>query len=153
MSRGKTEKIAEELALPVAEQLNYEIVDIEYKREGPNWILRYFIDKEGGIGLDDCQKFSTEISTILDREDPIANHYYLEVSSPGLDRPLKRQRDFEKYTGSDVELRLYRAIDNRKKYIGELLGLEDDEICLKVDGEEKRFKRDDVSIVKLVIDI
>lgn len=153
MARGKIEKIAEELALPIAEQLNYELVDVEYKKEGPNWILRYYIDKPGGVGLDDCQLFSTEIGNVLDDEDPISRQYYLEVSSPGLDRPLKKPSDFERFKGRDVEIRLYRAIDNRKKYTGELIGLVDNEIIIKVDDQELKFNRDEVSIVRLVVDI
>lgn len=153
MARGKIEKIAEELALPIAERLNYEIVDVEYKKEGPNWILRYYIDKPGGIGLDDCQLFSTEVSSVLDDEDPISRQYYLEVSSPGLDRPLKKPEDFERFKGRDIEIRLYRAIGNRKKYTGELMGLIDNEILIKVDGQELKFNREDVSMVRLVIDI
>ena len=83
MAKGNTEKIAKKLAMPIIEQLNFELVDIEYKKEGANWVLRYYIDKPGGISLDDCQIFSEKISEALDREDPIAQRYYL-VSSPGL---------------------------------------------------------------------
>lgn len=153
MARGSTEKIAEKLAMPIVEQLNFELVDVEYKKEGANWVLRYYIDKPGGISLDDCQIFSEKISEALDREDPIAQRYYLEVSSPGLDRPLKKESDFERFKGRNVELRLYRAINNRKKYIGELVGLQGNNIIIKVDNQMLEFNKKNVSIVRLVIEI
>src|SRR5699024_1978065 len=111
MTVNKIIDVVEELALPVADELNYEIVDVEYKKEGARWILRYYIDKDGGVSLDDCQLFSQKVSDILDEKDPISRQYYLEVSSPGLDRPLKKPSDFERFKGRDIELRLYRAID------------------------------------------
>ncbi len=153
MAKGKIETIAEELAAPIAEQLKFEIVDIEYKKEGANWILRYYIDKPGGISLDDCQIFSEKVSQALDEADPIKQQYYLEVSSPGLDRPLKKPSDFERFKGRNVEIRLYRAINNKKKYIGELIGLQDNNIIIKIDDEILKFDREDVSIVRLVIEI
>mgnify|MGYP001262140056 FL=1 len=153
MARGSTEKIAEKLAMPIVEQLNFELVDVEYKKEGANWVLRYYIDKPGGINLDDCQMFSEKISEVLDKEDPISQGYYLEVSSPGLDRPLKKPSDFERFRGRNVELRLYKAKNNRKKYIGELVGLQGNKIIIKVDDKILEFDSEEVSIVRLVIEI
>ncbi|HCX63640.1 MAG TPA: ribosome maturation factor RimP, partial [Eubacteriaceae bacterium] len=88
MAKQKIEGRIEELAAPMAEDLGYELVDVEYVKEGPNWFLRIYLDKKGGISMEDCEAFSRPFSELLDREDPIDTSYYLEVSSPGLDRPL-----------------------------------------------------------------
>jgi ribosome maturation factor RimP len=97
MVKKKIEDIAAEIALPIVEKYKFELVDVEYLKEGSNWYLRVFIDKEGGITIDDCQLVSEEISDELDKADPIKQSYFLEVSSPGIDRPLKKEKDFEKF--------------------------------------------------------
>src|SRR5688572_25516812 len=94
MAKNRVERIAEKLAIPIIEKEEFELVDIEYKKEGANWYLRLYIDKPGGITLDDCQKISNQLGDRLDEEDPIKGNYFLQVSSPGLDRPLKKERDF-----------------------------------------------------------
>lgn len=132
MTRNRVEKIAEKLAIPIIEKEQFELVDIEYKKEGANWYLRLYIDKPGGITLDDCQKVSEQVSDELDKEDPIKENYFLEVSSPGLDRPLKKESDFARFKGELVEVKLYEALDGNKLIEGELIGLEDNVIKLNV---------------------
>lgn len=132
MARNRVERIAEKLAIPIIEKENFELVDVEYKKEGSNWYLRIYIDKPGGITLDDCQKVSEQLSDELDKEDPIKENYFLEVSSPGLDRPLKKESDFIRFKGEVVEVRLYEALDGNKIIEGELIGLENNMIKLNV---------------------
>ncbi len=118
------------LAEPILTDMRFELVDLEFKREGGSWILRFFIDKEGGITLDDCANFSREIDVALEVEDVIPSAYRLEVSSPGLDRPLKKAQDFHRFIGERVKIKMHDQIDPdnrghmRKTFFGELLGLE-----------------------------
>ncbi|MDF2523912.1 MAG: hypothetical protein K0R31_1553, partial [Clostridiales bacterium] len=99
MAKRKIEETIAELALPIAEKNSFELVDVEFIKEGTNWYLRIYIDKPNGITLEDCQTVSEEISKKIDEIDPINQSYFLEVSSPGLDRPLKKEKDYEKYKG------------------------------------------------------
>ncbi len=145
------QQVVTELATPIVEGLNYELVDVEYVKEGSNWYLRIYIDKPGGIGIDDCQAVSEKISDVLDKKDPINQSYYLEVSSPGLDRPLKTERDFLKYKGELVEVKVFQPIDGKKVFEGELVGLVDNSIIINQNGKDIEFKRDEVAIVKRVI--
>ena len=108
------ESKTEELVTPLIEQNNFELVDIEYVKEGSNWYLRVYIDKPGGINVDDCELISRALSDKLDEEDFIDDAYILEVSSPGLGRPLKKDKDFERSLGEDVEIKLYRMKDGTK---------------------------------------
>ncbi|MDF2989266.1 MAG: hypothetical protein K0R50_4776 [Eubacterium sp.] len=140
-----------ELAAPVVEALNYELVDVEFIKEGANWYLRIYIDKPGGISIDDCQAVSEQMSEILDRKDPIEQSYYLEVSSPGLERPLKTERDFVKYKGELVEVKVFQPIDGKKVFEGELVGLIDDKIVINDTGKDIEFEKDKVAIVKRAI--
>ena len=118
----------EALIMPILTDFGFELVDLELKREGRDWFLRLFIDKPGGITLDDCVEVSREVSAILEVEDPIESTYRLEVSSPGLDRPLKKPADFERFAGQQVKLKTRTLIDpderghRRKTFVGELLG-------------------------------
>ena len=142
-----SEKVSE-MALPIIDSKGFELVDVEYIKEGQNWYLRIYIDKEGGITIDDCQIVSEEISEKIDQVDPIPNSYLLEVSSPGLERPLKKDRDFEKYKGELVEVRLYNPLDKKTSFEGELVGLEDGKIIIKIDDKNFSFIRNNVSLVK-----
>ena len=140
-----------ELATPIVDSLNYELVDVEFVKEGANWYLRIYIDKDGGITIDDCQAVSERMSDILDKQDPIQQSYYLEVSSPGLDRPLKTERDFIKYKGEEVEVKLFQPVDGQKLFEGELIGLVENSIVIKSNGKELSFEREKVAIVRRVI--
>jgi ribosome maturation factor RimP len=122
-----------EHAEQVLSSLAMELVELEYKREGRELVLRLFIDKEGGVTLDDCEAVSRELSEILEVEDIISGHYRFEVSSPGLDRPLKKAADYEKYAGKLVKIRTFEALaddggNKRKTFLGELKGLHDGQV-------------------------
>ena len=130
----------------------YELCDIEFVKEGPNWYLRIFADKEGGIAIDDCETISRTVEGILDQNDPIEQAYILEVSSPGIDRPLKKEADFEKYAGRIVDVKLYKSRDGEKEFQGKLLGLKSDEITIEDEaGKEIIFNRADVAICRLAV--
>ena len=146
--RNTTEK----LVLPILEAENFKLVDIEYVKEGQDWFLRVFIDKEGGITIDECGMVSGLLSDKLDEVDIIPGNYFLEVSSPGLDRPLKKDKDFERYKGRDVEIKLYKPMNGSKQFEGELVGLtEDNNIKVIIDGEEVDFTRKEVALIRLAI--
>jgi ribosome maturation factor RimP len=142
------QQVITDLAAPIVEGLNYELVDVEFVKEGANWYLRIYIDKPGGISIDDCQAVSEKISQILDEKDPIEQGYYLEVSSPGLERPLKTERDFIKYKGELVEVKVFQPIDGKKIFEGELVGLIEDMIVINQNGNNIGFEKDKVAIVK-----
>lgn len=125
------------IALPILEALGLELVDIEFKRSGREAVLRLFIDKEGGVTLDDCADVSRELSLVLDVEDFIPGHYSLEVSSPGLDRPLKTPADYERFAGRLVKIRTYEPFcdddgNKRKTFLGTLVGLSDGVVRMKL---------------------
>jgi len=152
VGRRRVEKITEELVQPILERENFELVDIEFKKEGPHRFLRIYIDKDGGITLDDCQKVSEELSEKLDEVDPIEDNYFLEVSSPGLDRPLKKDSDFERFKGENIEIRLYQTINNQKVFEGELIGLEDNNIKINIENIGlMEIPREKVAVTKLAI--
>lgn len=154
MAKNRVEKITENLVLPIVEEEKFELVDIEYKKEGPNWYLRIYIDKPNGITLDDCQKVSEQLSDKLDKEDPIKENYFLEVSSPGLDRPLKKESDFTRFKGEMVEVKLYETLNGSKTIEGELLGLENNNIKVNVDNVGlMEIPKDKVALTKLTIKI
>lgn len=136
--------------MPVTESLGIELVDVEYIKEGSNWYVRVYIDKDGGVTVNDCEKVSNQLGAILDKEDPIPHRYYLEVSSPGLERPLKKDKDFERYKGDLIEVKLYKPLDNKYVFEGELLGLEDNKIILKVNNKVFKFDKQEVARAKRV---
>lgn len=136
MSQEKVTAQIMELAEPILNQQQLEMVDIEYQQQGGEWFLRFFIDKDGGVNLDDCAAFSREISAILDVEEVIPVVYRLEVSSPGLDRPLKKDADFDRFKGEFVRARTLVALDpdgrgyKRKTFVGTLVGLSDGKLTI-----------------------
>nr|WP_330365975.1 ribosome maturation factor RimP [Clostridioides difficile] len=136
----------------MTDEHGFEMVDVEYVKEAGEYYLRVYIDKEEGISLNECELVSRELSPILDEKDPIKENYFLEVSSPGLDRALKKDRDFVRYQGRDVDLKLYKPLNGCKQFEGELVGLtEDNNIKIIVNGKEMEFNRKDVAIVRLAI--
>ena len=139
-----------DLALPVAEKMGLDIWDVEYLKEAGEWYLRVYIDKsEGGIFINDCEAFSREMDPILDEADPIDGSYVFEVSSAGAERQLKRPSDFERFMGSNVEVKLYKAVDGRKSYQGILSAYEDGKVCVDVGGIEMSFEKELVASVRL----
>ncbi|MEG0238413.1 MAG: ribosome maturation factor RimP [Clostridium sp.] len=146
------ESTIEEMVAEITNPRNFEIVDVEYVKEAGEFYLRVYIDKEGGISLSDCEEVSRALSEILDVKDPIKDNYFLEVSSPGLDRPLKKDKDFVRYKGREVEIKLYKPMNGSKQFEGELLGLtEDKNIKVIIDENEVEFNKKEVALVRLAI--
>lgn len=144
------EATIEEIVTKITDEHGFEMVDVEYVKEAGEYYL--YIDKEEGISLNECELVSRELSPILDEKDPIKENYFLEVSSPGLDRALKKDRDFVRYQGRDVDLKLYKPLNGCKQFEGELVGLtEDNNIKIIANGKEMEFNRKDVAIVRLAI--
>lgn len=135
---------------PTVEGLGYELVDAEYSGSGRRALLRIYIDRPGGVGLDDCATVSHQVSALLDVEDPIPGQYTLEVSSPGLDRPLIRAQDYERFAGETVKLKLHTAHAGRKKFTGRLLGLYEGKVRLEVDGEQIDLPFEGIERARLV---
>ena len=149
--RADIEHRVESLVMPIIEEGNFELVDVEYVKEGSNFYLRVFADKEGGINIDDCVLISRALEVKLDEEDFIPDAYILEVSSPGLGRPLKKEKDFKRSIGKDVDIKLFKAVDQQKEFTGVLEDYTADEIVLDIDGEEKRFFRKDLALIRLAL--
>lgn len=146
------EKQTEELLLPIVEQHGFELVDVEYVKEGGNWYLRAYIDKPGGITVDDCEVVSRTFSDILDEKDYIDDTYIFEVSSPGLGRPLKKEKDFARSIGEEVEIRTYRAIDKQKEFIGILTEYDKDTVTIEYEDETTQvFDRNDIALIRLAL--
>ena len=142
----------EELVLPITDANNLELVDVEYVKEGGEFFLRIYIDKDGGVSLNECELVTRALNPILDEKDPIKDNYYLEVSSPGLDRPLKKEKDFIRYAGYDVEIKLYKPLNGTKQLEGELIGLtEDKKIKVVIDNNEVEFDKKDIALIKLAV--
>lgn len=148
MAKIDIETLVEGFVQEIISDSGLELVDVEYVKER-DWYLRVFLDKEGGVDIEDCQRVSSALEEKLDAADPIADSYYLEVSSPGLDRALKKDRDFVRHAGDVVEMNTFAPIDGRKQWIGTLRGLEDGIIVLDVDGTEVKMPRDKVSLIRL----
>lgn len=143
-----TETVAA-LAAPLAEELGLEIWDVEYVREAGQWFLRVYIDKDGGVGIDDCEALSRALDPVLDEKDPIPDSYVFEVSSAGAERELKRPGDFERYMGSLAEVRLYRPVDGSKSFVGTLAGYENGNVRLTIAGKDRVFEKSQVAQVRL----
>lgn len=137
------------LADGLAEKLGFFVVDVEQKTEDGEKILRVYIDKEGGVGLDDCETFSRAFDAIIDEADPIPDAYNLEVSSPGLDRQLKKEREFLHYLGREVEVKLYKAIDGKKEFSGILTDYSDKTAYIETDGETVAVNPKEAAYIRL----
>ena len=151
--RESYESRVEAYLLPLMERHGFELVDVEYVKEAGTWYLRAYIDKEGGIGVDDCEVISRDLSDWLDEEDFIDDSYVLEVSSPGLDRPLKKEKDYICSMGRDVDVRLYRAVDKQKEFTGVLTAYDDTTVTLTMeDGSQRVFDKKDIALIRLALD-
>ena len=151
--RESYESRVEAYLLPLMERHGFELVDVEYVKEAGTWYLRAYIDKEGGIGVDDCEVISRDLSDWLDEEDFIDDSYVLEVSSPGLDRPLKKEKDYIRSMGRDVDVRLYRAVDKQKEFTGALTAYDDTTVTLTMeDGSQRVFDKKDIALIRLALD-
>ena len=143
-----TEQVAA-LAQPVVEEEGCSPWDVEYVREAGEWYLRVFIDKEGGVSIDDCERISRRLDPLLDEADPVPESYVFEVGSAGAERELKRPRDFEQFMGSDVQVKLYQPIGGSKVYDGVLTGYEDGRVTVTVGKTEHSFDKAQVAQVRL----
>lgn len=159
--REEYEQRTEALIQPLLDTNSFELVDVEYVKEGANWYLRAYIDKEGGISVDDCELVSRALSDKLDEEDFIPDSYILEVSSPGLGRQLKKDKDFKRSMGEEVEIKLYKPIKQErngktvsvKEMSGFLAGYNEENITIENDQEEKiEIPRSDIAIIRLALD-
>lgn len=144
---AKTEK----LILPILERMNFELIDVEYVKEGGIFYLRAYIDKEGGITVNDCEAVAREMNVLLDEKDYIPDSYTFEVSSPGLGRPLKKEKDYIRNMGKEVEIRTYRAINRSKEFYGVLTAYDKDSVTIDADGESMQFEKADIALIRQAV--
>lgn len=153
MSRRETvEKKTEELINPILDEMGFELWDVEYVKEGQEYYLRAYIDKEGGITIDDCVAVSRRMSDLLDADEYIDEAYTFEVSSPGLGRKLVKDKEFDRSIGKQVDVKFYKPVDGTKETSGILTAHDKDNITVEIGGNTKVFSRSDVAIVKLSVD-
>ena len=151
MSKRKVTEIVEELALPIVEAEGLELVDVEYKKEGSNWFLRVFIDKPEGVDIDDCGRVSEQLSDKLDEVDPIVDAYFLEVSSPGAERPLKKPADFERSINKNVYITTYEPIDGQKIFEGVLTAYDGTTLTVQEAKSSKTLPMESVASARLAV--
>lgn len=152
MKKADIEKRCEELVTPIIDEHAFELVDVEYVKEGADYYLRVYADKEGGITIDDCVLISRALEAKLDAEDFIPDAYILEVSSPGLGRPLKKEKDFKRSTGKKVDLKLYKAMDGTKEFTGTLQSYDDKSVTIGTENTSLSFDRADIALIRLALD-
>lgn len=140
------------LAERISDELSLEVVDVEFVKEAGRYFLRIYIDKPEGVDLDDCQAFSERIGVLLDEEDPIPQAYYLEVSSPGVERPLKKPADFERFAGREAQIKTFAAIDGQKQFKGKLLGIRDGQVVLDDGKKEHQIPLEQIAKAHLTFD-
>lgn len=151
MSRESVEKLVERLVDDIIQDTELELIDVEYVKER-DWYLRVYLDKPNGIEVEDCQSVSEQLEAKLDDLDPIKESYYLEISSPGLDRPLKKERDFERHIGDKVEVHTFAPLNGSKLVVGTLMGVDEGDIHLDVEGTEISVPREKTSQIRLHLD-
>ena len=149
---AKVTELVAQLAAPAVAAAGCEIWDVEYVREAGEWYLRLYLDKEGGVDIQDCEAVSREVSDLLDEADPSEGSYVFEVSSAGAERPLKRPGDFQRFMGSPVLLKTYKPRDGRKEFPGTLTGYEDGAVLVDVGGQTLRFEKNEIALVRLRVE-
>ena len=143
----------ESLIMPILDRLNFELVDVEFVKEGGTWYLRAYIDKEGGITVNDCEDVAREMNVLLDEEDFIPDAYVFEVSSPGLGRPLKKEKDYIRNMNKEIEIRTYKAINRCKEFYGLLKAYDKDTVTIETeDGENIIFNKSEIALIRQAID-
>ena len=152
MKKSEIEDYCTRLVTPIIEENSYELVDVEYVKEGADYYLRVYADKEGGINIDDCVLISRALEKKLDEEDKIDNAYILEVSSPGLTRPLKKDKDFKRSLGKKVEIKLYNKINGLKQFEAILKNYSDTDITVDYNDDEITIERKDISMIRLAFE-
>ena len=146
---SKITDLTAELARPVVEACGCTLWDVEYIKEAGSWYLRLYIDKEGGVSIDDCEAGSRGVDPLLDEADPIQDPYTFEVSSAGADRPLKKPEHFEAFMGAEVDVKFYKAVNGQKNCTGILAGYEDGNVTLEMGGETVTFDKKEIAFVRL----
>ena len=142
----------EGLIQPILDRMNFELVDVEYVKEGSVWYLRAYIDKEGGITVNDCEAVAREMNELLDSEDFIPDSYTFEVSSPGLGRPLKKEKDFVRNMGKEIEIRTYRSIQGSKEFYGNLTDYNKETVTIEMEeGQQMTFARGDIALIRQAV--
>ena len=149
MAYSKIEQAVWDLAAPITEKEGCFLYDVEYLKEGGIWFLRVYADKEGGISLDECEVISRALSEELDKKDPIDRNYYLEVSSPGIERKLKTKEHFDRYLGEMIDVGLYKAVAGSKQLTGKLIAFDGQDITVDVNGEELTIPQKDTTVVHI----
>ncbi|MFB7155329.1 MULTISPECIES: ribosome maturation factor RimP [unclassified Lysinibacillus] len=154
---SKVPSLIEELAKPIVEELNLELVDVEFVKEGRNWFLRVYVDTpEGGIDIEQCAQVSERLSLLLDENDPITQNYYLEVSSPGAERPLKKDTDFEKAIGKFIYVKTYESIKDMKEFQGYLTSYDEHTLVMEVRIKTRKItitiEQEKIALARLAID-
>ncbi|MBR0424817.1 MAG: ribosome maturation factor RimP [Clostridia bacterium] len=145
----KTVEICEQLAAPVIARMGFELCDVEFQKEYGDWVLTFYIDREGGVTIDDCEAVSRALDPILDEADPIEQEYVLSVSSLGIDRPLKKDRDYERAMGKEMQVRLYAPLEKKKEWIGELIGFDAETFTIRTEkGEERTIMKKDCALIR-----
>lgn len=154
MKKQEIEQHCTELVMPIIEEHGFELVDVEYVKEGSDYYLRVYADKEGGINIDDCVLISRSLEEKLDAADRMTDAYILEVSSPGLTRPLKKEKDFKRNLGKKVEVKLYCVVDGVKEFDAYLEAYSDTTLTLRLPDEDnpKEFQRNDISMIRLAFE-
>ena len=149
LNLNSTAKRVFDIVKPFADEMQLDIWDVRYVKEGASWFLKIFIDKDGGVDILDCEAVSRKVSDLLDEVDPIEASYIFEVSSAGAERALKRPSDFERFMGSPVLVKTYKNRDGRKEFAGDLAGYEDGAVLLTVGKETMRFEKAEIALVRL----
>ncbi len=151
--REQYEARTEAMVLPILEELRFELIDVEYVKQGESTYLRIYIDKEGGITVNDCEAVSRRMSDLLDAEDFIEEAYIFEVSSPGLGRPLKKEKDYVRSMGKELEIRTYRAINHKKEFFGILTAYDEKTVTIETeDATILTFEKKDIALIRLAFD-
>lgn len=145
---GRVETFVE----PLLAEIGCELVDLEFTREGHGWVLRLYMDKDGGVTIEDCRSVSRQVNHYLEVDDPVDHPYHLEVSSPGLERPLKKKKDFIRFAGRKARIKMEEPIDGRRVFVGILDGVDGEYILIIVDGERVRLQLTDVFRARLIFE-
>ncbi len=150
--KKNVESIVSEIALPIVKEVGVELYDVEYVKEGGVWYLRIFIDTEEGVDIEQCEAVSRLLDPALDQADPIKEAYYLEVSSVGLDRPLKKEKDFVRFMGEDIEVKLYRPVDGKKEFVGKLVDFAEGSFTIETKENSITFTQKEAALVRPYIE-
>ena len=152
MVLSKIEKLTYDLALPIVENEGYEIYDVEYVKEGPHWFLRLFITREEGVNIDDCETISRSLGSILDEKDSISTNYFLEVSSPGIERVLRQEEHFENAIGEKVRIKLYKDLSGVKEVEGELICAEQSKITVETGVSKYEIEKKNIAKANIMFE-